>query len=208
MTKKLTITLDGRKVPFSGTRAEHAAIVKGQRRWRREQARLRTAAYAATGKAKIAAVSEFMLALSSQERIAELVPLIEHEPAKIFWSIFLDEWSSCDGAFGWNHRLAQAMRRVGQCPPDMLPAFYDDLPEQLTLYRGASRACIEAAISWTTAADIAKGFARGHRGIRVPDAVIATATIHKADVFAAVDDRNEWEVLCLPRILKIEAVAS
>jgi len=40
----------------------------------------------------------------------------------------------------------------------------------------------------------------------VPDPVIATGTIAKADVFFATDDRNEREVICLPEIDRIIAV--
>jgi hypothetical protein len=36
--------------------------------------------------------------------------------------------------------------------------------------------------------------------------VIATATIRKADIFAAINDRGEAEIICLPKIEKVEAI--
>ena len=47
---------------------------------RRRQCALRT-----TGAGKVAAIDNYMLLLDSHERIAALLPLIEHEPAAIFW---------------------------------------------------------------------------------------------------------------------------
>jgi hypothetical protein len=158
--------------------------------------------------------------LDSQDRIAELVPLIEHETPKIFWKLFIDIWPTCDAAWEWQKVLAVLFRRVGPCPIEYLHAdagfkvdgeFFEefwDLPEQLTLYRGSSRSRIKGAISWTTDEDIAKKFAHGHRGIRVSDPVIATATINKADIFAATNERSEREVLCLPRIVNVQAFVS
>ena len=56
----------------------------------------------------------------------------------------------------------------------------------------------------TTDVHVAEGFARGHRGIRVPDPVVATGTIAKSAVFLATNDRGESEVLGLPHIIKID----
>lgn len=93
------------------------------------------------------------------------------------------------------------MRRVGphpETPPQ---------PDRLTVYRGASRARI-AAVSWTTDLEVARRFASGHRGIGVPDPVIAMAEISGDEVFWATDDRNESEILCLPSAWTIFGEAS
>jgi hypothetical protein len=181
-----------------------AAILDGQRHKRRELAKRRRAARVATGDAKVAAVGYYMSLLDSQDRIAELVPLIMQETPEIFWPIFIDNWSSCDAAWEWQRVLIPIFQRVGPYPLGNVDAFWwDDLPDQLTLYRGADRSRIEGAVSWTTDKEIARRFACGHRGIRNPDPVIAVATIAKADIFAATNDRNESEVLCLPSVTAI-----
>lgn len=174
------------------------------------QARASKAARAAKGFAKIEAVRHLSLLMDSHERAAKLVPLIENEPPEIFWPIFLSEWTICDAAWEWQQKLIPILRRVGPCPREIYlehardnGQFWSSLPDDLTLYRGCSRAHVNA-ISWTANRSIAEGFAKGHRFIRVPDAVIATATIRKADIFAATDDRKESEIICLPRVVGIE----
>jgi len=174
------------------------------------QARAYKAARAAKGFAKIEAVRHLSLLMDSPERAAALVPLIENEPPDIFWPIFLSEWTRCDAAWEWQQKLIPILRRVGPCPREIYlehakdnGQFWSSLPDDLTLYRGCSRARVNA-ISWTTNRSIAEGFAKGHRFIRVPDAVIAIATIRKADIFAATDDRKESEIICLPCVVGIE----
>ena len=65
----------------------------------------------ARGRDKIKAVIDYMLLLSSEARVGKLVPLIEHEPAEIFWPIFTKIWpySYCD--HHWNERLFAALQR-------------------------------------------------------------------------------------------------
>ena len=49
---------------------------------------------------------------------------------------------------------------------------------------------------------IAEGFARGHRGIRVPDPLVASALIPTDAIFFVTDDRNEKEIVLNPRRLR------
>jgi hypothetical protein len=182
---------------------EHTELIDAQRCWRRKLEHDRAAAYAATGEAKNKAVYRYMLCLSSEQRIAELVPLIENEAPEIFWKLFIDTWPMCDAAWEWQRKLVPIFRRVGPCPLEYVLYFWMDLPDQLTLYRGASRSRIHGAISWTIDRKVAEKFARGHRGIPVPDPVIATASINKAAIFAATNERGESEVLCLPHVADI-----
>jgi hypothetical protein len=152
--------------------------------------------------------------LSSEAVIGEMISLIAEEPPEIFWPIFAEQWPRCDAAWEWSDVLVLLFQRVGPCPMNYYYAdvgfqidgefykdFWRDVPEQLTVYRGAARSRIEGAISWTTDKRVAENFARGHRGIPVHDPVIATATIDKADI--ATNERNESEVLCLPRIVSV-----
>jgi hypothetical protein len=184
----------------------NAVFLKGQRSRRRELARRRKVANAATGDAKDQAVSHYMLLLNSDERVSKLVPLIMDETPEIFWRIFMSNWSSCDAAWEWQRRmLVPIFLHVGACPMNVVDAlWWDALPDQLVLYRGADRSRIEGAVSWTTDKGIARGFALGHRGLRNSDPVVALATIAKADIFAATNDRGESEVLCLPRVTAID----
>jgi hypothetical protein len=71
----------------------------------------------------------------------------------------------------------------------------------LQVFRGCSRARV-CGIAWTMERTIAEGFARGHRGIRVPDPVVASALIPKDAIFFATDDRNENEIVLNPRRLR------
>jgi hypothetical protein len=184
-------------------------VKKAKANWRREQSRARVKVRNAAPDAKREAVADFIPLLSSEKRPRELLNLIANDPPEVFWPIFLTQWSSCDAGWQYQERLAQIFRRVGPCPADVYALcndakFFANLPEQLTIYRGGDRSRIEAGISWTTEREIALGFASGHRGICPKSPVIATATICKADIFAAINDRDEAEIICLPKIEKVE----
>jgi hypothetical protein len=56
-------------------------------------------------------------------------------------------------------------------------------------------------IAWTIRRDIADGFARGHRNIRLPKPVVASALIPKEHIFFVTDDREEKEIILNPRRL-------
>lgn len=131
----------------------------------------------------------------------------------IIWPIFLHTWSACDDT--WHHRgeLLTLLRRIKE---DRFDSFtdeprraYDALPSRVRIYRGCSQERV-FGLSWSLSKDVAATFARGHRGKRVSDAVIATTTIKKSDVFAVLDDREEQEVLIDPngiRSVKLEPLA-
>jgi hypothetical protein len=215
MSPKMMITVDvlGRRmrVPFSGTPEQYAELIAGQRYRAAEKRRLLKRARRATGEKKIKAVGDYVSLLGSHERIAALLPLIEHEPAEVFWPVFLEWWPMCDCAWDWNAWLVKILRRVGPCRDlDYMYAdggeFFCDLPGTITVYRGASRSRIKGAISWTTDIAVARNFARGHRGIAVPDPVVAIGVIDKSKIFLATDDRRESEILAPPRITKIADV--
>jgi hypothetical protein len=127
-----------------------------------------------------------------------------------FWPVFIQNWPMCDASWGCNARLVKTLGRVGPCSPDQYSAhvedggaFFDCLEDQITVYRGASRSRIHGAISRTTDLDVARRFARGHRGIAVPDPVIAIGVIDKAAVFLATNDRREFEIVGLPRVFSL-----
>lgn len=62
-------------------------------------------------------------------------------------------------------------------------------------------------LSCTTDRAVEQSFAHGHRGMRVPDAVVATASISKDRIFTVFVDRQESEALVDPAHLVTEDVA-
>ena len=197
---KLYDMSNSKSVLFDCTPEEAAEIKKAVRNWDRRVSRALARARTAKGQNKIKAVSKYMLLVSSATRGAELVSLIKNEPSESFWPIFRAQWPSCDGAWQQQRRLAEIMQRVG---PYRVGAFYEGLPDEITVYRGADRSRISGAISWTTDRYIAYGFAYGHRGIKPPDPVIATGSVNKTDVYFATDDRGEREVICCPNVSEV-----
>jgi hypothetical protein len=189
-------------------------IRKAKADWKRKISRARVKARAATGDERIAAISHLTSLLNSEERPHELLKLIDRDPPETFWPVFLTEWSSCDAGWMYQERLAQILRRVGPCPAAVYSCraedggdFYAGLPERMTVYRGGDRTRIEGGVSWTTNRKVALSFAWGHRGIRAQSPVIATATVNKADIFAAITDRGEEEIICLPhQVETVEAI--
>jgi hypothetical protein len=168
-----------------------------ERQWRagnveRKRLELRTHAHRATGQAKIDPACKYLSALNSEDRIGEMLDLIEQEPAEVFWPIFVGHWWHCDRTFEFSERLIRALRRVGPYPK------LEPQPKQLTVYRGSARSRI-ASVSWTTDIEVARRFAAGHRGIPVPDPVVAMAEIGGHEVFWTTNEREESEIICTPR---------
>lgn len=149
----------------------------------------------ARGYDKITAVINYMEALGPTERVKKLVPLIEHEPAEIFWPIFHKIWPYCFHTHRWHKRLLKALQRV--------EAHHSvrHLPEVLTVYRGSRRSRI-TGLAWTRNLKLARWFARDHhfQGVRiaVPDGVVAMARIKRSDAFWYSNGRGEHEVICWP----------
>lgn len=69
------------------------------------------------------------------------------------------------------------------------------LPQRMAVYRGQSGDA-QPGLSWTLSRSVADGFARGHRGIAVPNGVTLERIISREDVaLAFLDDRSEQEVV-------------
>ena len=154
----------------------------------------------ARGHDKIEAVIKYMNLLCWGTRASKLVPLIEHEPAEIFWPIFIKIWpyAYCDHTRDWNKRLLAALQRVG--PHHSVR----HLPQTLTVYRGGSRSHI-AGLAWTPDLQVARRFARGIGWFAVPDPAVAMAQIKRSDAFWYSNSRNEREVICWPTSSQISA---
>lgn len=146
----------------------------------------------------------FEIGVNSETRLSVMLNLIEDQPAAIVWPVFLRAWPICDATRYQRRDLLRLLRSLSSAR-DFFDAdgatFFDRLPDPVTIYRGCSRPRVRG-VSWTTDRDVAAGFARGHRGIRVPDSVVAQAAVPKEAVFAVFTDRNESEVLVDPRRLR------
>jgi hypothetical protein len=222
-SRRLVTTYDeygARARPFVGTSEQLKRLITSERPFKFDD-RVRTAkirklqqvAERAADAAKIKAVGDFMSMLLgryfyySTNHIDALMLLIEREPAEAFWPIFMKWWIKIDCVWDRTQHLVETLHRVGPCRDYTFAkdkgAFFDSLPDQLTVYRGASRAHIQGALSWTTSINVARNFARGHRKIAVNDPVIATGKVDKSKIFLATNDRAEREILALPTILKV-----
>lgn len=126
----------------------------------------------------------------------------------IYPTIF-DWWSICDNTHGDLPRLLTLLQYSKDHRWESLPSAarraYDRLPEKLTIFRGCSRDRVYG-ISWTRSRKIAKSFAEGHRGIRVPNPVVVTAMVDKSDVFFMRHSRRERECLVAPEGLQIVSI--
>ena len=145
--------------------------------------------------------------INSVTRLPVMLRRLFREPPAVFWPVFLEAWPSCDRTWESRSALLSLLRRTSASEssrryfdPKAL-AFYDGLPDPVTIYRGCSRARVRG-VSWTTDRASAATFARGHRSIAVPDPVIAQATMPKQAVFAVFTERSETEVLVDPRRLR------
>jgi hypothetical protein len=152
---------------------------------------------------KICAIGNQLGLSNSETRLLEFLCLVDYvnEP-EVFWCAFYQAWVSCDATWSLRFRLRATLRKWkraslsgGPCTylSSSAAAFFHALPESIHIYRGARMQHIKG-LAWTTDHKVARGFARGHRGIGVPNAVIAQALIRKDHIFFATNSREESEV--------------
>jgi hypothetical protein len=132
--------------------------------------------------------TECALSLGSGYRLSWLLIILAEMGAADFWWAIKTWWSGCDDTWGYRTRLLELLRQHHQPPPHS---------RHTKVYRGCSRRRVRG-LSWTLEREVAEGFARGHRHIRVPDPVIASAAISNAHIFCRINSRNEREVLIDP----------
>lgn len=94
---------------------------------------------------------------------------------------------------------AQPLRGV-ELLSDLNQTFFDSLPDVITIYRGAQK-IRSLGMSWTTDIEVAKLFAKGHRGYRVPDGRIVQTTIRKCDILTVSQDRGESTIVVDPWLI-------
>ncbi|MGU3358921.1 hypothetical protein ACLBWX_01165 [Methylobacterium sp. M6A4_1b] len=135
----------------------------------------------------------------AQEHGAELGA----DPAQ-FWAGFHQTWIDCDDT--WDHRdeLLELLRDFdAEAEPcaslreDSDRAFYASLPDRITVYRGCDMDRV-MGLAWTTDKAVALGFTKGHRGISVPNPVLASAFVRKHNILGTYQQRQEREILVDP----------
>jgi hypothetical protein len=157
------------------------------------------------------AIDDYLMLLGSNKRSAAALELFEQCTPPIFWRAFVGWWSCFDDTWMYRDRLLILLRKHATLAlvfdRDESRATFDALPDLIRVYRGCSAARV-AGLAWTLSQDVAAGFARGHRGIAVPDPVVAEANIPKRAVFALIADREENEIVLDPDYLSIIRVDS
>lgn len=149
-------------------------------------------------------IRRYFVAVGSGQRTGLLLGLLEQASTTMFWALLREAWSACDGTWPYRDRLLRLLRKHTrhENPHSFLhddeQRAFDDLPDPINVYRGCSRMRIKG-LSWTVDLNIAAAFARGNRGIAVPQPVIASGQIPKSHVFAYYTDRHESELLIDPR---------
>jgi hypothetical protein len=152
-------------------------------------------------------ITSYLSLFGSFERALPLFGSTFDEPPDVFWTVFLENWSICDGFWSLRQDLLSTLRqRKAELSPIglMEPAdrsFYDRLPERVPVLRGCTRRRVRG-LSWTTDRERAEFFARGGRFGTQAGPVIACAEIAKADLFFVSTARKESEVVLDPNAIR------
>jgi len=133
----------------------------------------------------------------SHERAPAFCDLAESMDEQQFWTVFHNEWTGFDAI---DHFImeqlignnAHAWRAEYMNEEDR--AFYDSLPDTITIYRGQGSQSYPG-LSWTTDYTVAESFALGHRGHNRPDPIVIVATVSKSDIAGAYANREESEIV-------------
>lgn len=141
----------------------------------------------------------------SHERAEPLLNVLEGLPIDLFWTVFNQNWQTCDATLGFGAKFAAMLvernkegRFIKHCSPEVV-AWYNQLSDPVRVYRGASILALRGP-SWTTDRQVAYEFARGHRGLAVYMPMVATGQISKRSVLAAF--LHEHELVVRPMLVK------
>jgi hypothetical protein len=114
-----------------------------------------------------------------------------------FWRWLPDQWPGFDAI---PHDLYQ--RAFMRWRPDWSPNCMNDddrrafeaLPATVPIFRGQDAGAV-LGLSWTLKREVAKEFARGHRGIRNPAPIVFRTNVAVSEIALFSADRNEAEVV-------------
>lgn len=142
--------------------------------------------------------------IESSNRLKQMLDEVDCLPTEAFWRIFQEVWPTCDGTWAQQEALLDLLRFHWPFDAYLGKAdrgFYESLPDVISVFRGCSRDRL-FGLSWSTDWTVAETFARGHRGIYVPNPIIAEAKISKAWILAVSTARGEGEILVDPDALE------
>jgi hypothetical protein len=144
--------------------------------------------------------------IDSANRLGHMLDALILQEGDAFWRVFATVWPSCDDTWDLREELLRALDAAGPGWEDAISpedaAWFAALPDVLTIHRGCSIGRVFGA-SWTVDKGTAISFAKGHRMIKVPDPVVATARVSKREVLFATNRRHEAEVLVDPWIKRV-----
>jgi hypothetical protein len=158
------------------------------------------------------AIIEYAHMFGSAMRLPALLKLLADAPPAVFWKVFLRQWPGLDGT--WAHRdvLLDLVRRnaLAASPraffDENQAAFYVSLSATVMVYRGSSTERA-GGLAWTTSRAMAENFARGHRGLPVPDPVIVATKVPRDAILAVFIERDEAEVVIDPDAVALDVTA-
>jgi len=116
-----------------------------------------------------------------------------------FWSAVIEWWSGFDliphDYYELEFQYQQSKHPGHPCKAGSeCVAWFDALPDVITIYRGQSSASAPG-LSWTTSREAAQQFSRGHRGYKISSPIIYEETVSKSEVAIATNDRSEFEIV-------------
>lgn len=128
-----------------------------------------------------------------------------------FWELVGNIWTDTENARQNYDEWEELLTSDRDCRNSMMDEqereFLAKLPTTLTIYRGYRFKDDEydgiEGFSWTLSEERAEWFARRFAGVYEDVPMVATATIHKADVIAYFDGRGEQEILALPKNINL-----
>jgi hypothetical protein len=154
---------------------------------------------------QIIELAESLIGLcTSERRCDEMFRCLYDQPADIFWPLWLSSWSMVDQSSQWHELMPHLFKTKGSALryyEAEARAFYDRLPDTITVYRGCDSRFVHG-LCWTTDIERAKYFATGGRYGPPRDPVILTGIIKKRSrkLFYVDPSRGESEIVCTPGI--------
>jgi hypothetical protein len=149
----------------------------------------------------------FGIGVESETRALHILNHLHLAAPKVVRPVFQRAWPCCDNTWQLQDQIVSLLRQSStiSLASSYMSAdnkeFYTSLQDEMTIYRGCM-AGRELGISWTLDKEVAERFAHGHRGSRVPNPVIAQATISKDNICSVFTSRREAEVVVEPSALK------
>lgn len=122
-------------------------------------------------------------------QVLDWAKAIDDTKGSDFWTVILQAWSSFD-RIPHEEFAFQFARFSGHAPGA------PHLPDRMTLYRGQDDGA-SVGLSWSLDPEVAKDFARGHRGCNISNPLVLELEVTRDQVAFFTNDRDEQEVVLL-----------